>query len=42
LGLRGLFWTQTYPPAPAPHAGHQALFILVVVAALLLAVWLAT
>ena len=37
----GLFWTQTYPPAPAPHAGHRLAFAVLVVAIVALAVWLA-
>ena len=30
LGLpgTGMFWTQHYPPAAAPHSGHRAAFVL--------------
>jgi hypothetical protein len=32
----GLFWTEKVPPAAAPHAGHQAAFVLLVVVPALL------
>ena len=33
----GLYWTERVPPARAPHAGHQASFVLGVLGLLLLA-----
>ena len=35
LGLpgTGLYWTETIPPARAPHAGHRLAFVVVVIAA---------
>jgi Protein of unknown function (DUF4236) len=39
LGLpgTGLFWTENYPPARAPHAGHRLAFVLPVVGAVTIA-----
>ena len=39
LGLpgTGLFWTEHFPKAPAPHAGHRMAFMLVVLVGL---VWI--
>ena len=37
----GIFWTQTYPPAPAPHTGHRLAFVLVVVAVPVAIYWAA-
>jgi Protein of unknown function (DUF4236) len=34
----GLYWTQTYPPAAPPHAGHRLLFALVVAVLVVLVV----
>ncbi len=31
----GLYYTEKIPPAKAPHVGHQAAFVLLVVLALL-------
>lgn len=28
----GLYWTESYPPAAPPHAGHRGLFLLAVAA----------
>jgi hypothetical protein len=39
--IPGLFYTQTYPPASAPHGGHRLAFVLLVVALSALALWLA-
>jgi hypothetical protein len=36
----GLFWTERIPPAPAPHGGHRAAFVVVVLVVGLLAWWL--
>lgn len=38
----GLFWTETIPPARAPHAGHRLAFVTVVVAALVAIYWAMT
>jgi Protein of unknown function (DUF4236) len=43
LGLPGcgLWWTETVPPARAPHAGHRLAFVIVVVAVLVAIYWAA-
>ena len=44
LGLpgSGLWWTETIPPARAPHTGHRIAFAVLVVAVLMAIYWVAT
>ena len=35
----GIYWTESYPPAPSPHGGHRLAFVLVVVAVLVGILW---
>ena len=39
LAGTGIYWTESYPPAPAPHGGHRLAFVLVILAVVAAIIW---